>query len=562
MAYSPFEWKPGVAGGTIVSAARLNHMENGIGDIAVLADDLAEQIETIVAGSTQFFNVLDYGAVGDGLTDDAPAIQAALNAADAVGGAHVLIPGGRTYAIRTFLCVFDNTTVSAYGAKIISLGGTGLIRNFLAGEHAPEYFGHSHITILGGVWDENAFNGVDGTTTGIPTAFNFVHCRDITVRDVTIRNVSTSHAIEFNSTDGGRALNCRFEGFRDNTSDQSRQYSEAVQIDCALNIIITPADLTPSRNIVIDGCYTGPSERCGPYGRLVGSHTGVTGQGVIYDGITIVNCEADDTLSGAISGYGWQNVIIANNRLNSSAIDPSIRLVVPLSATWGYNLLVDSIIIQGNTVRDSGSGGILVRGDPNAKTTGVIISANRVLNAGGNGIHVWDCDAPIVQSNQVVNITGQGIMVERSDRANVSTNYVRGSSSNGININGSSFTLTEGNKVYAPLSNYCYFSGPSSDNTNAVSGAFLSNYAEAGPTAGFRLSNNSTGFSVMNNKIVKGAGGNIGISMHASSTGCSIVGNDLGGNGWTVAQALTLSTSTPKMDYAGGTTSPGHNLVS
>lgn len=43
------------------------------------------------------YNVLDYGAVGDGTTNDAAAIQTAIDSCSAAGGGRVLFPGGKVY---------------------------------------------------------------------------------------------------------------------------------------------------------------------------------------------------------------------------------------------------------------------------------------------------------------------------------------------------------------------------------------------------------------------------------------------------------------------------------
>ncbi len=43
------------------------------------------------------FNVLDFGAIGDGITNDAAAIQAAINACSEAGGGRVVLPGGKVF---------------------------------------------------------------------------------------------------------------------------------------------------------------------------------------------------------------------------------------------------------------------------------------------------------------------------------------------------------------------------------------------------------------------------------------------------------------------------------
>ena len=57
------------------------------------------------------FNILDFGAAGDGVTNDTPAVRAAMEAArDEAGDSTVLFPGGRTY--RTgYVRVYSHTEV-------------------------------------------------------------------------------------------------------------------------------------------------------------------------------------------------------------------------------------------------------------------------------------------------------------------------------------------------------------------------------------------------------------------------------------------------------------------
>ena len=49
------------------------------------------------AASAADYDVTSYGAVGDGRTDDARAIQSAIDACSAAGGGSVVFPSGKTF---------------------------------------------------------------------------------------------------------------------------------------------------------------------------------------------------------------------------------------------------------------------------------------------------------------------------------------------------------------------------------------------------------------------------------------------------------------------------------
>lgn len=533
------QWRPGMD----ISGGRLQYM-----------------LERLNTSST--VNVETFGAVGDGITDDTLAIQAALDLAHTSGGGLVQFTPGKTYAVSTFLVVYDYTTIYAYGATIKAIGNSGLLRNFLSTESFSGYGGHSHIQILGGRWDGNAFNGSTGSVTAETDVMNFIHAEDITIRDASIENVSTAHALEFNAINGARALNCRFLGFADNSVGATRQFSEAIQLDIAVSgsSSIPAFDNTPCKNVLVDGCYFGNSTRCGYFGRAVGSHTLANGQ--FYSGIQIVNNRIEGTLQEGIYTFGWRRVVIASNVISGTG-QAGIRIATADPASVGYTVTTFDITIQGNTITGAGSeSGIRVIGYSGAKVAQLTVNGNSINGTGAgtaNGIQVEHCNSPAVIGNSLASIQGTGIFNNNSDSGTITGNTIRGTASNGINITGSSGTVVSSNHVRDISANHCIFITTSSDwlitNNRVVNAA----------GAGIRVGDDADDGTITVNRIVKGTSVN-GITFSGTSgaipTGVTVANNDLTGNGWSVATALVFGSATVTTSFGGGGSSPGFNLVS
>jgi len=67
-------------------------------------------------------DVRDYGAIGDGATDDTAAIQAAIDAVEVVNGV-LLFPAGSTYVLASDVTIDKSIVIHGYGATIKSTGG-------------------------------------------------------------------------------------------------------------------------------------------------------------------------------------------------------------------------------------------------------------------------------------------------------------------------------------------------------------------------------------------------------------------------------------------------------
>jgi len=140
----------------------------------------------VAAKQQKIVSVLDFGAVGNGGRDDAPAIQAALDS----GAKTVTIPAG-LYRINSTLLVGSGTTVLADSRAVVRLAdGVGTnVSVFVISNKG----GDRNITVDGGVWDGNNQHNIrpkDGTDPTVYTgvAVSFIGVTNLTLRNMTIRN--------------------------------------------------------------------------------------------------------------------------------------------------------------------------------------------------------------------------------------------------------------------------------------------------------------------------------------------------------------------------------------
>lgn len=71
-------------------------------------------------------NVLRYGATGDGVTNDGPAVQAAVTAVAALTGMAVYFPAGR-YKLNTAVALSSNSTLRGEGNRSVLVGGAAVV---------------------------------------------------------------------------------------------------------------------------------------------------------------------------------------------------------------------------------------------------------------------------------------------------------------------------------------------------------------------------------------------------------------------------------------------------
>ena len=159
----------------------------------------------LVHGGT--YNVRDVGAVGDGIVDDAPAINRVL--AMPARPLVVHIPAG-TYLIGETLKVGSRTTIEADADARLVLSGAWAKKegDFLLANADP-IEGNEDITIRGGVWDGNAHDGhnVKNPDLFAKNAWSGATLNFANVKKLSLSNMELANSVTFN------IRMCRIDGF-------------------------------------------------------------------------------------------------------------------------------------------------------------------------------------------------------------------------------------------------------------------------------------------------------------------------------------------------------------
>lgn len=224
-----------------------------------------QRIDTGGTGTgSVFINVVDdFGATGDGTTNDAPALQRALTSAKDTGGI-IYFPTG-TYKLEEAILFYSNQTLFFENGAVLLQGAeiNSLLRAYCESTWTGTNGTHDCV-IYGATFD-------GGSYTTDNTLLATVHAKNIIIENCTFKNAYGSwHDLEINSSYNVKVINCDFEGSRKNSIT-----GEMIQIDSAASSTGYPwdgvnYDRTTSKFIEIVGCVFHDNN---DYAPAIGNHT-------------------------------------------------------------------------------------------------------------------------------------------------------------------------------------------------------------------------------------------------------------------------------------------------
>lgn len=407
-------------------------------------------------------SVKDFGAVGDGITDDTDAIQAAINAAPI--NATILFPFGMNCLVSaTILFSVSGQRLSAYGAKItkaVSFTGSTVIR--IA---ATNIF-------LEGLEIEGTDKSVDGVITSAAVASGFTakslkirNClygisansnNNITIMECDIANTANYSIRSHNTTpttvlSGVRILNNRLDRSDTNATtvingcilvrgDATYTTSDVV---ISGNRMIHVSDPTNSAALACEvryidgGVFSNNYSKNGAMLVSVALSSNFTVDGNVCDGATFYGIEV-----AGISPTGCFNVAVTGNTIHGRNI---LNYAIGLQGTSASK----GCTISGNTIEGTVSYGVFV----NDQWDDLTISSNRIditYGTGTNyGIYLFGTTNVISQvaiTGNTLNGNGTGekaIYLRNVTQATVTGNTGPGWTQNGIYIDGSEATCDE-----------------------------------------------------------------------------------------------------------------------
>jgi hypothetical protein len=383
-----------------------------------------------------------YGAVGNGIADDTPAMQAAVLAA---AGKTLQLTPGATYLLNSgAMRVKSKTKIIAYGATIKRGSGTNRFITWDTDGVTGSYDAVTDVTILGGIWD----GGYPTIATSL-TGFGICHSRRTRIHDCYMKNVALNHYIEINSSSDVVITGCTFEG----GAEQADDSMEAIQIDGAIDSATfsggAPYDLTFCSNITIannnfNNCGTG-----------IGTHSTVSGSKHTH--IRITGNHFTTPWFCGVRVTNWDNTVISGNVFYGGL--HAVRAFADVT-TIMYGLVITGNIMQkiGQTTKDvAGNGHAIYLSGNSAGTESVqrfTITGNTIYDMGetksGSAIKINYCGFGLVSNNAIDGMTnGNGIVAFTCQNLTVNGNEISNISASfkGISLSSMTTSMIDANRA-------------------------------------------------------------------------------------------------------------------
>lgn len=268
-----------------------------------------------------------YGAIGDGVTDDAQALMRAFEQKGLIR-----FTTGKTYKTSKMIRVYKDTIIDLNGATILSTFNH-LFFNWVTGDKYTGYSGNGNITIKNG--------------TIIGGSISFAHAENVTLDNVIFKNTLNDHYLEICACKNYNIRNCEFIGMQ-NKSSSVLEY------------------------INIDPCTSG--------GFPWNSGTPEFYDGTMNDGITIEECTfsvGESTYAygfNAIGVHGASDNKHTNIRIANNIIRGFTGCGIRLNA-------MDGVMCDGNDIQVVGDG---IRIGDVSSCGKVIIKGNYIQAGSGN----------------------------------------------------------------------------------------------------------------------------------------------------------------------------------
>ena len=341
-----------------------------------------------------YISIADYGAVGDGKTDDTAAIQAAFNYAEANGLGVYIPPGTYNYS----------NNLTATGIKVMGAGNTSILA---ATNQADENLA---LEGNGGSLSDMELTAPSGSRlqTAASAKIGIYGATNFSVDNVTITGAGSAGMIVMGASNGQ---------IYDNTVTGTN--ADGIQMVAGSN------NLTVYNNTVYktgdDGISAVSYQSAGPAVSNITIENNnisgnVGGRGITDLGSNNINI-LNNTVTGGTAGYagiyiasedqyetwGVSNVLVQGNTLNATGGATSGHGAIEVYDSTG--LAISGLTINGNSINNSEKAGITFL---NSGTTNALIENNTINGTNDVGISATGAPAQLTVVNNTIENTKVG----------------------------------------------------------------------------------------------------------------------------------------------------------